>query len=200
MKIYIQYEDTTVLTVADFDGAHTGTSWQTSDLGAGVSQTGLPANPQDNDLRTMDAQSPHATGGLSLAWNNTNESLDYVIPAGQADVSGFNAVSFRVSQRVNDPSNPANQDQDLRLTLTDGGGHSRAIRISKIAEIPFPYMRGFANFDKSAMCTIRIPLEAYHIHCYMVDQVDLTNVTTLSFQFAEKPTGSIEIDSIQFTD
>jgi len=32
-----------------------------------------------------------------------------------------------------------------------------------------------------------------------VDQVDLTDVTTLSFQFAEKTTGEIEIDSLQFT-
>ncbi|OPY86395.1 MAG: hypothetical protein A4E72_01675 [Syntrophus sp. PtaU1.Bin208] len=60
-------------------------------------------------------------------------------------------------------------------------------------------MRGVASLVKSAMCTIRIPLSAYSIHCYNVDQVDLTNITTLSFQFSEKATGEIEIDSIQFT-
>jgi hypothetical protein len=199
MKIYTQYEDTTARIVDDFEGAHTATSWQTSTLGDAVSQSGLPTIPQENDLRSMDSQSPHLTAGLSLRWDNTTESLDYAIPAGQRNVSGFQAVSFRVSQKVNSASNPANQVQDLRLTLTDGGGHSRAIRVSKLTEIPYPYVRGFASLVKSAMCTIRIPLAAYHIHCLNVDQVDLTNVTTLSFQFAEKMTGEIEIDSIQFT-
>ena len=199
MKIYTQYEDTSVETVDDFEGVHTATSWQSSTIGGAVSQSGLPVTPQENDLRSMDSQSPHLTAGLSLRWDNTTDSLDYSIPAGQRDVSGFQAVSFRVSQRVNSASNPVNQAQDLRLTLTDGGGHSRAIRISKLAEIPYPYVRGVASLVKSAMCTIRIPLAAYHIHCFNVDQVDLTDVTTLSFQFAEKVTGEIEIDSIQFT-
>jgi hypothetical protein len=199
MKIYTQYEDMTVRTVDDFEGAHTATSWQTSTIGGAVSQSGLPATPQENDLRTMDAQSPHLTAGLMLRWDNTTETLDYVIPVGQRDVSSFQAVSFRVSQKVGSASNPANQVQDLRLTLTDGGGHSRAIRISKLAEIPYPYVRGVSSLTKSALCTIRIPLDAYHIHCLNVDQVDLTDVTTLSFQFAEKSSGEIEIDSIQFT-
>ncbi len=200
MKIYTQYEDTTVRTVDDFEGAHTATSWQTSTLGSGVSQSGLPAAPQENDLRTIDAQSPHLTAGLVLRWDNATDTLDYAIPAGQRDVSGFQAVSFRIAQRVNSASNPVNQVQDLRLTLTDGGGHSRAIRVSKLTEIPYPYVRGVPSLVKSAMRTIRIPLSAYHIHCLNVDQVDLTDVTALSFQFVEKATGEIEIDSIQFTD
>ncbi len=198
MKIYTQYEDATVRTVDAFQGVLPA-SWQTSTIGGAVTEMGLPATPQENDLRTMDPQSPHATGGLSLKWDNTTETLDYAIPVGQRDVSGLQAVSFRITQRVNSASNPVNQPQDLQLTLADGGGHSRAIRISKIAEIPYPYVRGFASLTKSAMCAIRIPLDAYYIHCYNVDQVDLTNITTLSFQFAEEMTGEIEISSIQFT-
>jgi hypothetical protein len=199
LKIYTQYEDTTVRTVDDFEGAHSATSWQTSTLGGAVTQAGLPVTPQEGDLRTMDAHSPHLTAGLALRWDNTTDTLDYVIPAGQRDISGFQAVSFRVSQKVGSASNPSNQAQDLRLTLTDGGGHSRAIRISKLAEIPYPHERGIATLIKSALGTIRIPLTAYHIHCLNVDQVDLTDVTTLSFQFAEKTAGEVEIDSIQFT-
>lgn len=199
MKIFVQYEDTVVLTLDDFEGAHTATSWQTNTLGGAVTSSGLPATPQENDLRTMDSQSPHLTAGLLLHWDNTTESLIYDIPTAQRNISGFQAVSFRISQKVNSTSNPANQAQDLRLTLLDGGGHSRAIRISKFAEIPYPYVRGYSYYTKSAMCTIRIPLAAYTIHCYNVDQVDLTNITTLVFEFAEKTTGEIEIDSIQFT-
>jgi hypothetical protein len=200
MKIYPQYEDTTVQTVDDFEGAHTATSWQASTIGGAVSQSGLPATPQENDLRTIDSHSPHLTAGLSLRWDTTTDSLGYTIPVGQTNVSGFQAVSFRVSQKVNSASNPVNQLQDLRLTLIDGGGHARAIRISKLTEIPYPYVRGYASLVMSAMRTIRIPLAAYYIHCLNIDQVDLTDVTTLSFEFAEKLTGEIEIDNIQFTD
>ena len=199
MKIYVQYEDVVVRTVDDFEGAHSPTSWQTSTLGGAVTQAGLPATPQENDLRTMDAHSPHLTAGLLLQWDNTTDSLSYAIPTGQQDVSGYQAVSFRVTQRVNSASNPAGQPQDFRLTLFDGGGHSRAIRISKLAEIPYPYVRGYDYYTKSAMCTIRIPLAAYTIHCLNVDQVDLHNITTLLFEFAEKTTGEVGIDSIQFT-
>jgi hypothetical protein len=60
-------------------------------------------------------------------------------------------------------------------------------------------VRGIAGLVKSAMCTIRIPLVAFSIHCYNVDQVDLSNITTLVFEFAEKTAGEIEIDSLQFT-
>jgi hypothetical protein len=202
MKIYPQYEDTTVRTVDDFEGPHSATSWEASTINpilGQVTQSGLPATPQENDLRTMDAHSPHSTAGLLLRWDNTTDSLTYNIPAGQQNISAFQALSFRITQKVNSASNPANQLQDLRLTLFDGGGHSRAIRVSKFAEIPYPDVRGNDYYTKSAMCTIRIPLAAYTIHCYNVDQVDLMNITTLVFEFAEKPAGEVEIDSIQFT-
>ena len=202
MKIFVQYEDTVVRTVDDFEGSHSATSWESSTINSApgtVTQSGLPASPQENDLRTMDPQSPHLTAGLLLRWDNTTDALTFNIPAGQQDVSAFQAVSFRISQKVNSASNPANQAQDLRLTLFDSGGHSRAIRISKFAEIPYPHVRGIASVIKSAMCTIRIPLAAYTIHCFLVDQVDLTSITTLIFEFGEKVAGEIEIDSIQFT-
>ena len=87
----------------------------------------------------------------------------------------------------------------MRLTLTDGSGTSRAIRVSKFAEVPYPDVRGYAQYTKSAMCTIRIPLASYTIRCLNIDAVDITDVVSLALEFAEKPTGEIEIDSIQFT-
>jgi hypothetical protein len=199
MKIYPQYQDTTVRTVDDFEGPHTSTSWQTSAIGGAVTQTGLPAMPQENDLRTLDAHSPHQTSGLLLSWDNLTDSLHYDVPVGQRDIHNFAAVSFRITQRVDSASNPANQVQDLRLTLTDGAGKSRAIRISKLTDIPYPDVRGYDYFTKSALRTVRIPLSVYAIKCLGVDAVDLTNIVSLTFEFDEKPTGEIEIDSVQFT-
>jgi hypothetical protein len=180
-------------------GPHSATSWQTSTIGGAVTETGLPADPQENDLRTIDSHSPHQTGGLLVRWSNTGQVLTYAVPAGQQDVSAFHAVSVRLTQRVDSVSDPAGQPQDLRLTLTDGGGHARAIRISKFTTIPYPDVRGFDVYTKSGMRTVRIPLSAYTIRCLNIDAVDLTNVVSLAFEFVEKATGEIEIDSVQFT-
>jgi hypothetical protein len=202
MKIYTQYEDMVVRTVDNFEGAHSATSWQAStiDAAAGaVTATGLPASPVEDELRNVDVHSPHLTGGLVLRWDTIGDAIEFRVPAGQRDVSAFAALSFRVSQRVNSASNPAGQAQDLRAVLTDGGGHSREIRVSKIAEIPAPFVRGYDYYTKSAMNTVRIPLGTYHIHCLNVDQVDLTDVVSVGFRFSEKPTGELEIDSVQFT-
>lgn len=201
IQIFPQHEHTTVRTVADFDGPHTATSWQTDDIGGTVTKVGLPANPQDGDMRSMDSQSPHMTGGELVRWSAVGQSLTFNIPAGQRDVSAYHAMSFRVAQKVNSASNPANQAQDFRLTLTDGSAHSRAIRISKFAVIPYPDPRA-DGLTKSAMRTIRIPMSAYTIKCPQADPVDLTNVVSLAFEFSENPNpmGEIEIDSVQFTE
>jgi hypothetical protein len=202
MKIYTQYEDTVVRTVDNFEGAHSATSWQTSTIDAtagAVTASGLPVSPIEDELRNVDAHSPHLTGGLVLRWDTLGDAIEFRVPAGQRDVSGFQALSFRVGQRVNSASNPVGQAQDLRVVLTDGGGHSREIRVSKIAEIPAPFVRGTDYYTKSAMNTIRIPLGTFHIHCLNVDQVDLTDVVSLAFRFSEKATGELEIDSVQFT-
>jgi hypothetical protein len=199
IEIYCQYEDTTVRTVDDFEGAHSATSWATSTIGDTVSQFGLPGTPQESDLRAIDAHSPHETAGLQLVWDTIGDALTFAMPTGQRDVSLYEAVSFRITQRVDSASDPLNQPQDLRLTLTDAGGHSRAIRISKFTAIPYPDVRGYNYFTKSALRTVRIPLRSYTIRCLNIDAVDLTNVVSVAFEFAEKPTGEIEIDTVQFT-
>jgi hypothetical protein len=199
IQIHCQYEDVNVRTVDDFEGAHTATSWTSSTIGDTVSATGLPASPQENDLRTLDAHSPHQTAGLQLAWDTLGDGLTFALPAGSRDVSGYEAVSFRVTQKVNSASNPAGQAQDLRVTLTDGGGHARAIRVSKLATIPYPDVRGYDYYTKSAMRTVRIPLRAFTIKCLNIDAVDLANVVSVAFDLSEKPTGEIAIDSVQFT-
>lgn len=198
-KVYPQYEDTTVRTVDDFEGAHSATSWQTSTLGGAVTQVGLPATPQENDLRTLDPHSPHHTAGVALRWDTPTDRFRYDVPAGQRDVHAFAALSFRVTQRVDSPSNPANLPQDLRVTLTDGGGKSRAIRVSKLTDIPYPDVRGHNVYTKSALRTVRVPLGCYTIKCLGVDSLNLADVVRVAFEFDEKPAGEIQIDSVQFT-
>jgi len=198
-KIYMQFEDPTARTIDDFEGTHTATSWQTSTIGGSVSQAGLPATPVEGTLFSIDTHSPHVTSGLSLRWDNVGDSLTFDVPMGQRDVSGFDALSFRITQVVNSASNPNGQAQDLRVTLTDGNNNSREIRVSKIAEIPWPDMRDIDMYRKSAMRTIRIPMRSYTIKCLNIVAVDITNIVSVKFNFSEVATGEIEIDSVQFT-
>lgn len=198
-KLYVQYEDTLRVQVDNFEGAHTMTSWQTSTVGGAVIQTGLPGTPQEAQLATVDSHSPHETGGVLLSWNNIGDALRFDVPAAQKNVQAYAALSFRVTQRFGSASNPADQAQDLRVTLKDLGGKSRAVRVSKFGEIPPPHARHYASLTKSALTTIRIPLTAYTIKCAGVQEVDLANIESLTFEFSEKATGEVEIDSVEFT-
>ena len=199
LRIYTQYEDTTVRTVDDFEGAHNATSWATSTIGDSVSQTGLPADPQENNLVTLDPKSPHSTAGIRLRWDSAADVLQWNIPAAQQNVAAFTALSFRITQVADSAHNPANQAQDLRVTLTDATNTARAIRVSKFAEVPYPDVREMNVYTKSALRTIRIPLSAWTIRCLGIPEVNLATVTNVKFEFAEKPAGEVAIDSIQFT-
>ncbi len=198
-EIYFQYRDTQRRAVDDFEGAHTGTSWQTSTIGDAVAQTGLPANPVETQLYPQDNQSPHDTGGLRLTWDAGGDELTFAIPAGQRNVSGFGAVSIRLGQVVNSAANPPGI-QNCRVALRDGAGNERWIRVAAFGSIPQPAEANNAGNKKSALTTIRIPLSAYTIVCAGAVKVDLTDVTTVKLQFTENASGEIAVDEVEFTD
>lgn len=202
VKSYIQYRDTTVKTVEDSEGA---LNWQTSSIGGTVTHNGtLPVDPSENKMSAavvagLDAKSPHDTQGLKVRWNNITDVLAFSVPPAHKDVSSYSVLSFRITQKVDSADNPANQSQDLRVTLKDGTNNERAVRVGSFYDIPFPDHRPNHSVSKSAMLTVRIPLKAYTIVCAGQVIVNLQDVTTLTFQFAMKPTGEIEIDEVEFS-
>jgi len=199
VRIYVQYRDTTRTDVDTFDGAHTPTSWQVSSAGTTVDDAGtLPVDPSENQLNLVDAHSPHDTGGLLLRWDGTADKLSIDMPGGTLDVRAYEAVQFRVGQKVGSASNPS-AAQDLYVTLTDAAAQSRSIRASKFAEIPRPHQRDFDQFTKSAMRTVRIPLHAWTIKVAGAVAVDLASVARLTFDFGINASGEIEIDDVEFT-
>jgi hypothetical protein len=52
---------------------------------------------------------------------------------------------------------------------------------------------------KSAMKTVRIPLISFTITNVGAQNVDLTDIDSVSFEFNAKQTGEIEITDIEFT-
>jgi hypothetical protein len=200
VKLYIQHEGMTRREVDNFQGAHSVTSWTVSTIGGSVNDDNtLPVDPHEDELRILDTHSPHDTGGLLLKWDGTSDKLCFTVPAAQQDVSGYKAVCFRVTQKVGSSSNPAGQAQDLYLTLKDGGGNERAIKVSRLGEIPAPHERHHQQYTKSAMNTVRIPLSCFTIKVAGANEVDLTDVEEIRFDFGVKTTGETEIDSVEFT-
>ena len=197
LRICMQYEDPTVRTVDNFEGAHSSTSWQTSTIGGAVSQTGLPAVPKEDDLMTLDLQSPHTTAGLRFAWSSTGV-LTWNVPPRQRDVRSFAALAFRIGQTVG-ATNPVGLPQNLRVTLVDTGGRSRSVPVDRFAEVPYPEQQVYTSYMMSAMRTVRIPLQAYTISSAGLERVDLKHVAAVRFELSETPKGDVSIDTIQFT-
>lgn len=200
VELYVQYGDTTRDVVDDFEGTHTATSWQSSTIGGTVDDGGtLPSDPTEDELYDIDSHSPHVTAGLLLEWNDTSDELQFTVPSGHRDVAAYSALSFRVTQKVGSPANPMGE-QDLYVTLEDGSSGSRKVKVSAFGMIPEPYERYYNQFTKSAMNTIRVPLDAFVIKVPGPGPVDLNDVRHVTFDFERNPTGEIEIDSVEFTD
>jgi len=201
-KFYMQYHDTTIKTVDDFEGA---INWQASSIGGTVEHgSTLPVNPSEDKMSAvvipgLDPKSPHDTQGLKIKWNNTSGKLIFSIPSPYKKVSDFSVLSFRVTEKVDSVDNPLNQPQNFRVALKDGFNNERAVRVSTFNDIPFPDYRPDHALTKSAMLTVRIPLKSYRIVCAGLDPVNLEHITTLTFMFSEKMTGEIEIDNIEFS-
>lgn len=200
VELYLQYGDVARREVDNFEETHTPTSWQTSTIGGTVSDDGtLPTDPQEDELYDLDNHSPHDTSGLLLRWDDTTDRTRFEVPADDSDVSGYDAVSFRVTQTVGSASNPTGE-QDLYLTLTDGSGTTRSAKVSKFGAIPPPHERHYSQYTKSAMTTVRIPLSAFTIKVAGAEPIDTEEVASLTFDYNANATGEIEIDSVEFTD
>lgn len=207
VKLFSQYRDVpgNRKTLDDFEEAHTATSWETSTIGGDVAQAGLVADPNENYLYLADSvYSPHETSGLVARWDNLGDALEFVVPPQHKNVQGYQALSFRVSQKYDASGaiNPVNAEQDCYVTIRDAAGKERSVRVSKFGRIPYPHLRdaGWSGpLVKSALCTVRIPLHAFTIECAGAQKVDLTKVEKIAFRYQFVATGELEIDDLEFT-
>lgn len=195
-KIYFQYSDPVKNVVDDFELLPY--NWQ---VGANVSVDDLntlPVDPQENKLATLDAHSSQDTAGLLLRWDSNTDKLVFT-PNSILNVSAFNAVSFRVGQKVDSPHNIANLSQDFYLTLTDATNKSRSIRVDALGDVPAQQKRTVNQFTISALTTVRIPLHVFKTQVINTQIIDLTQIQTITFDFKANNAGEIEIDSLEFT-
>jgi hypothetical protein len=199
VELYSQYQSTTHEVIDNFEGSHPTPDWKTSTIGGTVDDNNtLPSDPTEDELYNVDPHSPHDTAGLLLEWDSTSDNLRFTVPAPNRNVKKYKALSFRVTQKVGSSVNPSGE-QDLYVTLEDGNGTVRKAKASSFGTIPKPFQRYYNRFTKSAMNTIRVPLDAFVIKVPGPGPIDLTDVREVRFEFEREPTGEIEIDSVEFT-
>ena len=94
-------------------------------------------------LDNFNAQQPHTTPSarsplrglsqLKTGWNDLTGNYRNNIPPALGNVSGFQAIQFRVSVNFADVRNLADLAQDFRVVLTDASGASSSVRVSDVS-------------------------------------------------------------------
>jgi len=178
--------------------------------GGAVTQTGLSpyelcggqAPPAQKCLPdALNAQQPHTTPSarssalglsqLKTGWNDLTGNYRNNVPAVLGNVSGFQAVQFRVSVNFADPRNLADLAQDFRVVLTDASGASASVRVSDVSGALYFPPGEVGPVPKVVLNTVRVPLSAF-------GGVNLNAVRSVQFNFNERLQGGVLITDVAF--
>ena len=178
--------------------------------GGAVTQTGLSpyelcggqAPPAQKCLPdALNAQQPHTTPSarssalgmsqLKTGWNDLTGNYRNNVPPVLGNVSGFQAVQFRVSVNFADARNLADLAQDFRVVLTDASGASASVRVSDVSGALYFPPGEVAPVPKVVLNTVRVPLSAF-------GGVNLNAVRSVQFNFNERLQGGVLITDVAF--
>jgi len=187
-----------------------GTNLTTNTLGGAAIQTALSPyelcggeapQPQRCIAEANNAQQPHTTPSarsparglsqLKTGWNDLTGNYRNNIPATLGNVSGFQALQFRVSVNFADVRNFAGLAQDFRVVLTDASGGSASVRVSDVSGALFFPPGEVLAVPKVVLNTVRVPLSAF-------SGVNLNAVRSVQFTFNERLQGGILITDVAF--
>jgi hypothetical protein len=113
------------------------------------------------------------------------------LPVTFGNVSGFEALQFRVSVNFADPRNLEGLAQDFRVVLTDAAGATASVRVSDVSSALFFPPGSVAPVPKVVLNTVRVPLTAF-------GSVNLNNIRSVQFTFDERFQGAVLIADIAF--
>jgi hypothetical protein len=113
------------------------------------------------------------------------------LPAGSRNVSGFEALQFRVSVNFEDARNSANMAQNFSVVLTDGNGATSSIRVSDVSQALFFPPGTVGPVPKVFLNTVRIPLSAF-------TGVNLTDIRSVQFKLDQKLQGAVLVTDLAF--
>ncbi len=181
----------------------------TNTQGGAAAQTGLAPfelcggddpQPQRCLPDQADPRQPHTTPSvrsdargmsqLKTGWTNMTGSYRNELPVTLSDVSGFEALQFRVSVNFADLRNLPGLAQDFRVVLTDGIA-TASVRVSDVSGALFYPPGSVGPVPKVVLNTVRVPLTAF-------GGVSLNNIRTVQFTFDERFQGALLIADIAF--
>jgi hypothetical protein len=113
------------------------------------------------------------------------------IPATLGNVSGFQAVQFRVSVNFADVRNLEGLAQDFRVVLTDASGASSSVRVSNVSGALFFPPGNVGPVPKVVLNTVRVPLNAF-------GGVNLNTVRSVQLVFDERFQGGVLVTDLAF--
>jgi hypothetical protein len=188
--------DNTNLTLNNLGGAVTQLGLTPYDLCGGEAPQPATCLPGQSNARqphtTPSARSPlRGLSQLRTGWNNFTGNYRNDLPAGLGNVSGYQAVQFRVSVNFADARNLADLAQDFRVRLTDASGASTSVRVSDASGALFFPPGEVGPVPKVVLNTVRIPLSAF-------GGVNLNNVRSVEFTFNERLQGAVLITDLAF--
>ena len=184
------------LTLNNLGGAVTQIGLTPYDLCGGEEPQPATCLPGQSNARqphtTPSARSPlRGLSQLRTGWNNFTGNYINDIPATLGNVSGFQAVQFRVSVNFADPRNLEDLAQDFRVILTDAAGASASVRVSDASGALFFPPGNVGPVPKVVLNTVRIPLNAFA-------GVNLNSVRTVQLTFNERLAGGVLITDVAF--
>jgi hypothetical protein len=128
---------------------------------------------------------------LNTGWNNLTGNYKNDIPLAFSNVSGYQALQFRVAVNFADARNLAGLAQNFRVVLTDTSGSTAAVRVSDVSSALFFPPGSVGPVPKIVLNTVRIPLSAF-------GGVNLLNIKSVEFNFNEQAQGAVLVTDIAF--
>ena len=187
----------TNLTLNNLGGAVTQLGLTPYDLCGGAAPqpaTCLPgANNAQQPHTTPSARAPGVRGlsQLRTGWNNFTGNYKNDLPASLGNVSGFQAIQFRVSVNFTDARNLADLASDFRVRLTDASGSSASVRVSDVSGALYFPPGSTGPVPKVVLNTVRVPLSAF-------GGVNLNAVRSVQLTFDERLAGGVLITDVAF--
>jgi hypothetical protein len=186
----------TNLTTNTLGGTTTQSGLTPHDLCGGDSpepQHCLPSTQSTNRQPHTTPSARSTLRGLSqlrTGWSANGATYTINLPVGTGNVSGFQALQFRVSVNFSDTRNP-NAAQNFTVVLVDGAGAQSSVRVGDVSTVLFYPPGTTGPVPKVLLNTARIPLTAF-------TGVNLTDIRSVQFRFDQTTQGALLISDLAF--
>jgi hypothetical protein len=157
--------------------------------------------PQRCLLDQPNARQPHTTPSarsslrglsqLKTGWDNLTGNYKNELPNTLQNVSGYQALQFRVSVNFADPRNLAGLAQEFRVVLRDASGSSSSVRVSDVSSALFFPPGSVGPVPKIVLNTVRVPLSAFA-------GVNLRTIRSVQFTFNDRAQGGVLVTDVAF--